>query len=154
MAAEFAGYLEAEHKITQNFQINYGLRLSKFLRFGEESVNTYANNEPVIYNQDLQIYEKASPTGTDTYNGKDIHKTYMNWEPRLSMVYHWDDQSIKLGYNRMSQYIHLISNTLSPTPLDIWTPSDRYTKPQILDPVALGYYKSFSGGEYLSLIHL
>ncbi len=72
----------------------------------------------------------------------------MNWEPRLSMVYHWDDQSIKLGYNRMSQYIHLISNTLSPTPLDIWTPSDRYTKPQILDQVALGYYKSFSGGEY------
>ena len=34
----------------------------------------------------------------------------------------------------MSQYIHLISNTASVSPLDIWAPSDQFLKPEILDP--------------------
>ena len=148
MAAEFAIYLETEHRFSENFQINYGIRFSNFLRFGEETVNIYENDNPVVFNEDLQIYEKAIPRGTHTYGKSDIHSAYNNWEPRLSMAYNWDNQSIKFGYNRMSQYLHLLSNTLSPTPLDIWTPSDQYVKPQILDQVALGYFKNFQGGKY------
>ena len=41
----------------------------------------------------------------------------------------------------MTQYLHLISNTQSPTPLDVWAPSDDFLKPQILDQVAFGYFK-------------
>lgn len=48
----------------------------------------------------------------------------------------------------MTQYLQLISNTASPTPLDVWTPSDKYIKPQILDQVALGYFKNFKDDEY------
>jgi hypothetical protein len=48
----------------------------------------------------------------------------------------------------MSQYLHLISNTQSPTPLDVWTPSDDYLKPQILDQVAFGYFKNFKNDDY------
>ncbi|MDB9961525.1 TonB-dependent receptor, partial [Oceanihabitans sp.] len=54
-----------------------------------------------------------------------------------------DDASIKASYNRLSQYLHLLSNTSSPTPLDVWTPSGKYIKPQILDQVAIGYFRNF-----------
>lgn len=42
----------------------------------------------------------------------------------------------------MTQYLHLISNTSSPTPLDVWTPSDNFAKPQLLDQFAVGYFKN------------
>jgi len=48
----------------------------------------------------------------------------------------------------MAQYLHLISNTSSPTPLDVWTPSDDFLKPQILDQVALGYFQNFKDDKY------
>jgi hypothetical protein len=48
----------------------------------------------------------------------------------------------------MVQYLQLISNTSSPTPLDVWTPSDQFIKPQIADQVALGYFKNFKDDTY------
>jgi hypothetical protein len=48
----------------------------------------------------------------------------------------------------MVQYLQLISNTASPTPLDVWTPSDRYIKPQLADQVALGYFSNLKNGDY------
>jgi hypothetical protein len=44
----------------------------------------------------------------------------------------------------MYQYIHLISNTTSPTPLDIWTPSGPYIQPQNADQIALGYFTNLA----------
>ncbi len=148
MAAEFIGYLEAERRVSENLQINFGLRYSNFIRFGEEKVNIYENGEAVLFNETLGIYEKAIPTGTHSYGNRDIHSRYFNWEPRLNVAYNWQNQSIKLGYNRMSQYLHLLSNTLSPTPIDIWTPSDQYVKPQLLDQVGIGYFRNFKDGTY------
>ncbi len=75
-------------------------------------------------------------------------KAYNNLEPRFSFAYQInDDQSVKASYNRMVQYLQLISNTSSPTPLDVWTPSDNFIKPQIADQVALGYFKNFKEGD-------
>lgn len=48
----------------------------------------------------------------------------------------------------MAQYLHLISNTSSPTPLDVWAPSGSYIKPQVLDQYALGYFRNFKENEY------
>ena len=48
----------------------------------------------------------------------------------------------------MSQYLHLLSNTSSPTPLDVWTPSGKYVKPQLLDQFAIGYFKTFNDNVY------
>jgi hypothetical protein len=48
----------------------------------------------------------------------------------------------------MAQYLQLISNTSSPTPLDVWMPSDTYIKPQIADQVALGYFRNINNGAY------
>ncbi len=48
----------------------------------------------------------------------------------------------------MTQYLQLISNTASPTPLDVWTPSDNYIKPQLSDQVAVGYFRNFKDDNY------
>lgn len=148
-AFENALYVSAEHKISDKLSLNYGLRYSNFQRLGQEEISTYDNNRPVVFNQELQVYEEATPNGTINYGKNKKIASFGNLEPRLAMAYSLDDdQSIKLGYNRMSQYIQLISNTASATPLDIWSPSDQYLKPLISDQVALGYFRNFNDGDY------
>jgi hypothetical protein len=58
-------------------------------------------------------------------------KSYNYLEPRLSVAYQINDQSIKASYNRMVQYLQLIKYLIA-YPLDVWTPSDRFIKPQML----------------------
>jgi hypothetical protein len=148
-AWENALYISAEQKLTDKISLNYGLRYSNFQRLGEQNVNNYANNQAVIFNPELQIYEEGTPRGITHYNKNKKIVDFGNLEPRLAVSYAInDDQSIKASYNRMSQYIHLISNTASISPLDIWAPSDQYLKPEILDQVALGYFRNFSNGKY------
>lgn len=148
-ALENAVYLDAEHQITKNIALSYGLRFSNFLRLGQQTLNTYANNQPVTFNTEFQIYESAEPTGTVSYGKNETIAQFNNLEPRFSVAYTLnDDQSIKASYNRMTQYLHLISNTQSPTPLDVWAPSDQYLKPQNLDQFALGYFRNFNDDVY------
>lgn len=148
-AMENAIYISAEHKFSDKLSASYGLRYSSFMRLGAEEVKTYANNEAVVYNPELKIYEEGTPTGSISYGKNKKILDYGNLEPRLGVAYVLDDnQSIKASYNRMSQYVHLISNTASVSPLDIWAPSDQFLKPQILDQVALGYFRNFNNGKY------
>ncbi|MGB1308558.1 MAG: TonB-dependent receptor plug domain-containing protein, partial [Oceanihabitans sp.] len=136
--------LNAEHKISSKFTASYGLRYSSFLRMGQKELNIYQNNNPIVFNQELQIYERADPIETKKYSRNKVLKSFGNLEPRIAFAYQLNENSsIKTSYNRMSQYLHLLSNTSSPTPLDVWTPSGKYTKPQILDQVAIGYFKNF-----------
>jgi hypothetical protein len=142
-------YINAEHEISKKITINLGLRYSLFYRLGESHVNLYENNNPLTFNTDLQIYEKATPIGSQFYDKNEVIQSYNNLEPRFSISYQLNDnQSIKGSYNRMTQYLQLISNTSSPTPLDVWMPSDNYIKPQLADQVALGYFKNFQDDTY------
>ncbi|SDH25616.1 Outer membrane receptor proteins, mostly Fe transport [Flavobacterium omnivorum] len=148
-AFEPAVYINADHEISDRIALSYGLRYSMFYRLGQSTVNIYENDNPVLFNSELQIYEKATPIGTKFYDRNKVMKSYNYLEPRFSLAYQInDDQSIKASYNRMVQYLQLISNTSSPTPLDVWTPSDRFIKPQIADQVALGYFKNFNDDMY------
>ncbi|WP_396139429.1 carboxypeptidase-like regulatory domain-containing protein [Flavobacterium sp.] len=148
-ALENAIYIDAEHQISNKIAVSYGVRVSSFLRLGNQTLNTYANNQPVIFNPNFQIYESAEPTGTVNYGKNETIAKFENLEPRLAISYTFNEnQSIKASYNRMSQYLHLISNTQSPTPLDVWAPSDNFLKPQLLDQVALGYFNNLRNDEY------
>ncbi|MGO4905281.1 TonB-dependent receptor [Flavobacterium sp. W20_MBD1_R3] len=148
-AFEPALYINADHEISDKIALSYGLRYSMFYRLGQSTVNIYENDNPVTFNSELQIYEKATPIGSKFYNKNKVMQSYNYLEPRFSLAYQInDDQSIKASYNRMVQYLQLISNTSSPTPLDVWTPSDRFIKPQIADQVALGYFKNFENDMY------
>ena len=148
-AFENAVYIDAEHKLSNKLSVGYGMRFSTFLRLGQDEINIYENNNPVLFNEDLGIYEKANPISTQNYSKKDVIKSFANIEPRLAIAYQLNDNtSIKASYNRMSQYLHLLSNTSSPTPLDVWTPSGKYVKPQLLDQVALGYFKTLKNNKF------
>jgi hypothetical protein len=148
-AFEPAVYINADQEITKKLSVSYGLRYSLFYRLGQSNVNVYANNNPVTFNTSMQIYEKATPVGTQTFQKNEVLKSYNYLEPRFSLAYQLNEkQSIKASYNRMVQYLQLISNTSSPTPLDVWTPSDTFIKPQIADQVALGYFKNFANDNY------
>ncbi|QAA81191.1 TonB-dependent receptor [Aequorivita sp. H23M31] len=143
-AWENAFYTGADIKVSKNLLVNAGLRLSTFNRLGQSELFLYENNLPLLYNEDLGIYEKAKPSDTVSFKRSETIKSFAHLEPRLSVSFLLnDDSSIKASYNRMTQYIHLISNTTSPTPFDIYAPSGKYIEPQLADQVALGYFRNF-----------
>ena len=148
-ALESALYFDVEHQLGEKLTASYGLRYSNFLRLGQSELNLYENDQAVIFNDQLQIYEKANPINTEEFNRSDVIKSFNNLEPRLALAYQLNNNSsIKTSYNRMTQYLHLLSNTSSPTPLDVWTPSGKYVKPQILDQYAVGYFRNLSNNTY------
>jgi hypothetical protein len=148
-AFENGFYIEAEQKLSDKLAINYGLRYSLFNRLGTSTVNLYENNQAVAYDSELKIYEKATPIGTTFYKKNKTIASFDNLEPRFTAAYELNqNQSVKASYNRMVQYLQLISNTASPTPLDVWTPSDNFIKPQIADQVGIGYFNNFNEDKY------
>jgi len=148
-AFEPAFYVGAEQKLTDNINIEYGLRYSLFYRLGNSTQNIYANNQAVIFDNDLKIYEKATPIGTESYGKNEVIADFNNLEPRFSVAYELDEnKSFKASYNRMVQYLQLVTNTASPTPLDVWTPSDNFIKPQIADQIAVGYFANYKEDAY------
>jgi hypothetical protein len=143
-ANETAAYIQVDQQLTDRITLAFGLRFSHFNRLGQSEYYTYEDDMPVRFNEGMGIYEKATPIDTVSSSKSTSLITFNNFEPRFALSYLIDDsQSVKASYNRMSQYLHLISNTSSPTPLDVWTPSGPYIKPQILDQYAIGYFKNF-----------
>jgi len=143
-AWENAAYVDAEIDLSDKISVQAGLRLSTFNRLGQDELFLYENDNPIIYNPDLDIYQKAKPIDTVSFSRSETIKSFANLEPRFAISYLLnDDSSIKASYNRMTQYIHLISNTTSPTPFDIYAPSGKYIEPQLADQVALGYFRNF-----------
>jgi hypothetical protein len=148
-ALESAFYGAINHKISPKLTANYGFRYSYFLRLGEDNLALYNNDLPVTYNEVLKIYESASNIGSTAYSKNKTIKNYGNFEPRLALSYQLNNTaSVKLSYNRMAQYLHLISNTASVTPLDVWAPSGKYIKPQLADQYAIGYFKNLNDNKF------
>ncbi len=134
-ALEGAIYLSNEQKITDGITALYGLRYSVFANTGGSNVYSYDENFQV---QDTSFYEKG-----------EIYNQFGNLEPRLGLRFKLgENNSIKASYNRMAQYIHLASNGISSSPLDIWFPSSTNVKPQLADQVALGYFHNFQDNTY------
>ena len=148
-ANETAAYVGVEQKVTDKLSVNYGLRVSLFNRLGQDELFVYENNQPVIFDPFQLVYREATPIDTINPGRGTNLKTFFNWEPRVSMAYTINDNnSVKASYTRLAQYLHLLSNTSSPTPLDVWTPSGPFVEPQLLDQYAMGYFKNFNGGNY------
>ncbi|MCO4854149.1 MAG: TonB-dependent receptor, partial [Flavobacteriaceae bacterium] len=142
-ANEFAAYIDVEQNVSTAFSIQYGMRWSRFDRLGQEVFYSYENNNPVAYDPAFDLYSEGTPNGQVQQNRSSTIATFTNFEPRFGLSYVLNDRtSIKVSYNHMAQYLHLLSNTSSPTPLDVWTPSGPFVKPQLLDQFALGYFKN------------
>lgn len=144
-ANETAAYIGVEQEISEKIRINYGLRLSHFIRFGQDEFFTYENDRAVIFDPFQLIYKSATPADTIHPARSKQLAHYTNLEPRFAVSYSLNgNNSFKASFIRMSQYLHLLSNTSSPTPLDVWTASGPYVKPQLLYQYALGYFHNFN----------
>jgi hypothetical protein len=128
-ALESGLYISDEQKISQTFSMNYGFRLSAFNNIGPYSVKTYNRNKEMI--------------DSTAYSSGKFYNTYLGFEPRITANYLLNStNSLKASYNRMFQYLHILSNSTSSSPTDIWTPSTPLIKPTVADQFALGYFKN------------
>ena len=126
-------YAGNSQKISDALSVEYGLRFSYFQSFGPGTVYTYKDTIPGT---------RRYPVSEEQYKGGENIATYNNFEPRASFKIQANPTtSVKGSYNRMVQYLHLISNTTASNPLDVWTPSSKNIKPEIGDQFTLGYFK-------------
>ena len=138
-AVETAVYIGNDQKMNENLTFQYGLRYSTFTYIGG-SVYAYGDILPGIKKPLLSVSQKGD---------WEPIKSFGNIEPRAS--FRWkvsNTSSIKGSYNRMNQYIHLISNTTASIPIDIWQPSTNNIDPQQGNQVALGYFKNLKENAY------
>lgn len=148
-AYEHAAFISAEHQLSPNLKAEYGLRLNAFWRMGEKEFKRYDNDSPILYDDEKGIYTKAEPIKISDESKNSIQKEFYNLEPRISLAYSLnDDTSIKASFNHLTQNLHLLSNTSSPTPFDVWAPSGTYVKPQKLNQYSVGYFKNLKEKKY------
>jgi hypothetical protein len=132
---ETALYIGDKFDVSQRFSLYAGLRYSYYNYLGPKTINEYADDAPL---------EEDTWTGETAYGSGEVIKTYHGPEWRLSARYALnEDNSLKLSYNKMRQYINMLSNTTSISPTDIWKLSDIYVQPQVGDQISLGYYRNF-----------
>ncbi|MDP4853038.1 MAG: TonB-dependent receptor, partial [Saprospiraceae bacterium] len=119
-AWETGFYVSDDFKVSERIKIQAGLRWSIFTQMGPYAASTGVN------------YQKGEEVVT--YNGL---------EPRLSWRYSINsNNAIKGGVTVSNQYLHLVSNSSSTLPADVWVPSTERIKPQRGEQYALGYFKN------------
>lgn len=126
-AHEGAIYISHEWRMLPRLTLNYGLRYSLFDVTGVGDTWTFDENDDV---PQVDLHE-------------DEHKQYYGLEPRFAANIRLTESSaLKIGYSRNYQNIHLLSNSTSGTPLDIWQPSSTRIRPQRADQISFGYFKN------------
>jgi hypothetical protein len=86
---------------------------------------------------------------TTNFKSGEIVQSYYNIEPRLNMAYVLNQaNSFKFSYTRNTQNLHLLQNSNSSTPTDIWISSSNNVKPEIGDQISLGYFRNFNDNKY------
>jgi hypothetical protein len=132
---ESAAYVSHEWSPTRHWKITYGARLSDFSVMGPGIFNTYDSTGKV--------------TASATYNSSTVVKRYLNLEPRFSASYQLNDENaVKFAYARNVQNLHLLSNSTSNNPTDLWIPSSPNVNPEIADQVSAGYYRNIDDNRF------
>ena len=122
---ENAVYLTNNYKATNQLTIDYGMRLSMYTLMGGDVYNVYQNG---VVSSSI----KLAPSS--------FGKTYANLEPRITTNFRIDDEkSIKAGYARNVQHLHLLSNSVASSPSDQWIGNSYNIKPEIADQISVGY---------------
>jgi len=138
---ESAIFLQSNYDLNENLVLSLGFRYSHFYRFGEGD----------IYHFDYNNLDGRYPSIIDTanYTSGEIISSYGGVEPRISIRYSITENSaFKVSYYRTRQYLHLISNTITPSPLDFWITSGPYLKPTTSDQYTFGIYRNLSNDLY------
>ena len=132
---ELAEYISDNISFSSKISAEVGLRVSHFAYLGPNSVYSFKENA---------AHTSANIADTLQYGNNAVIKWYSSLEPRLSLRYSIDKaSSIKFNYNRISQYINLISNTAIMSPTDVYKLSSPNVKPLVCNQFAVGYFRNF-----------
>jgi hypothetical protein len=137
---ESAAYISDQINVNEKLFFEVGTRFSLFTLYGPGQINIYESGKPISL---------ATLQSTKDYKDGEAIQTYTGFEPRASIRYSLSPtSSFKLGYNRIYQYLHLVTNTTAITPVDIWQPSGMYFRPQIADQLSFGYFRTTKNKMY------
>jgi len=137
---ESAAYIADSFKVSEKLLIDFGLRYSFFAALGASSQRVYQNDVPI---NDATVVE------TKSYTNNEVIKSYGGLEPRIAARYFLtEDFSVKAGYDKTNQYIHLLSSNTTQSPTDTWKLSDLNVKPQSAQQFSLGFYKNLNDDMY------
>lgn len=140
-AIEWAAYISNKQSISERLKLYYGLRLALFSNVGPGEFYDFDENGNLSYTTEIEDFEFV--------------KTQGGIEPRVALNYMLSSKSsIKTSYNRIYQFLHLLSNSTTTTPTDLWLPSSNNVKPQIADQVSAGYFRNFKENEYESSLEV
>ena len=133
----FASY---GREFSEKLSMQAGLRFSFFDKRGPFEDLEFAEGQPQL---------PSNITGSTIYPKGDAVVSYSGIEPRISFNYQLaQDRSIKLGYHYLTQYMHQVSNTAGPTPVDLWILSNTYLEPTREHQFSGGYFRNFSNNTW------
>lgn len=137
---ESAVYIADSFKVNEKLLIDIGFRYSWFAALGEAQQRLYQSGVPI---------NDATVTEVKQYKNNETIKSYGGFEPRLAARYFiTEDFSVKAGYDKTYQYIHLLSNNTTQSPTDTWKLTDLNVKPQNAEQFSLGFYKNLQDDLY------
>ncbi|RZL34250.1 MAG: TonB-dependent receptor, partial [Pedobacter sp.] len=133
-ALESAVFLSDKIDLSKKLSLDLGVRYSFYNYLGPKNVNIYADGLP---------RNEFNLIRTESYGSGKSVQTYSMPEVRASARYSiLDNLSVKASYNTLAQYMHLLSNTTTVTPTDVWKLSDNNIKPQKGSQISFGIYQN------------
>ncbi len=134
---ETAVYLADEITLFPKLTIYGGLRFAYYMSLGPEQLMLYQEGQP---------QRPGNVIDTLLFDQNQVIKTYSGLEPRLALNYLvGENNSLKLSYNRMRQFLFMLSNTVAISPTDQWKLCDYHIAPPYMDQLSMGYYQDFPG---------
>lgn len=132
---EPSAFVDANIELSDRFAVGLGMRYGHFWRMGEDK----------IYTLDYNNIDGRTAAIADTmfYDKNETVSQYGGFEPRASLRFLVNSTtSIKAGYYRTQQFIHQVSTTTSPSPIDFWIASSPNIEPQRSNQFSLGYFQN------------
>ncbi len=136
---DMAIYAGMGSQLTKKLSLDYGIRYAFYQLTGPDKTYIYAKDK---------IRDISSITDTLSYPKGKVIQSYGGFEPRLSLAIKIDtNTSFKIGYNRMQQFTHLLSNSMALSPADIWKNSNSILPQQKVNQYSLGIFKNFKNNK-------
>lgn len=132
---DLSAYVSHEWKVSNKLEVEYGLRVNNFQALGPGIFATYDDSGYIIANKEVRANKTV--------------ESYFTMEPRISANFKVNSKnSLKLSFNQNVQNLHLLSNSTSTLPTDVWIMTSPNVRPQSATQTAFGYFRDFFNGKY------